>query len=313
MLRSALPGQRKRAPDAEDVGWGCFAVLWSVGGLLLACTAWVWFGTERSANALASLIMAIFAAPFAAVGLYRIGKRVFSPRGADPAAPGAEEPAGPVRLEDTRPTVGGVVLLWSVTLFWNVPTAVAAVGAVQLGLKGHSAAGLLVFVALYALAGLGLIVLAAWLTLEQFPRLRGLPGEVQVEISSHPLRPGGTCEIEVVVPGPVHLRSLEVLLVCEATRHLADDSGELYEKVETPFRVELLHEEALAIEQAGHTVRLPASLPPDACPSQPPLVGVRPGPGELGAVRWKLVVRGQREGWFLGFDLEFPLTVAAPA
>jgi hypothetical protein len=276
-----------------------------MGLLLFAFTAWVWQHPNRNADLLGGLIMALVVATIAGLGLYRLIDRLFSRRrdipdeAAQPPTP--QPPAGPVCLQRNRPSVEGVLLFWGVALFWNVPMVAAVAGTIQLGLQGRWVVALIVFVAIFGLVGLVLIAWAVYTMLEEFPRLRGLPS-AQVELSIHPLSPGGAYELEARQPGPVHLRALQVLLVCEVQQVFTSDDGEKSDKLETVYQAELAREEELHIDEVPYTARLRFSVPADARPSR----------DDPGGVRWRVVVKGRRAGWPVGFAFDFPLTVVAP-
>lgn len=124
-------------------------------------------------------------------------------------------------------------------------------------------------------------------------------GPTQVEISDHPLRPGGQYQVVVSQGGRIKLKWLELSLVCEeeATFHQGTDVRTesravsytrmaLYENLSidpgTPFE----HLGELQVpSQAMHSFR-----------------------GKCNAIHWKLVVRGGGARW-QQFDRSFPIVV----
>jgi hypothetical protein len=262
---------------------------------LLALTRGVWSQPDRGASLLGGLLM------ITGWGLalsWLLGWLLERRQGSISSVP--ESPAGTVHLLRERPTAPGVLLLWGVALFWNAPVALAAGGAVQRWAQGQPSVPLLVLVAFFALFGLLLLGLAGYATVEEWPRLRGLQS-ARVELSDHPLRPGGSYELVVCQPGSVRLRALRVLLLCEQHVSYPDGEGDTYEKIESAFQAELVGEVDVRLED-GHpfTARCPFFLPEDARPSNA---------AEPGKVRWKVVVKGRRAGWHLGFAFAFPVTV----
>jgi hypothetical protein len=253
-------------------------------------------------NLLALLAAAIFAVPFAGIGVIRLLAWLFPRLLEDrPSAP-TNPPGLSSRLcwvERYRSTVPGVLFLWGMALVWNVPVGVLIAGAVTLWVRGRPPVPLLVFAAIFALVGVLLLVIAVCALLEEVPRLRGLRPP-QVQLSAHPLRQGGSYELMLCQPGPIHLRLLRVALVCRVKVVVPDGEGGTYEKFETPFEVELVREEGLRVEPALPVIfRRAFSLPE----------GVKPSSQAEPEVQWKVVVQGCRAGWHLGFSFDYPVTV----
>jgi hypothetical protein len=91
--------------------------------------------------------------------------------------------------------------------------------------------------------------------------------------------------------------------VCEVKVSYPDGEGGTYEKCEPAFEAELVREEGLRVERAVPVIfRRDFSLPGDVKPSSE----AEPNP-----VRWKVVVKGHRAGWHLGFSFDYPVTVVA--
>jgi hypothetical protein len=296
----------ERANDTP--GWGCFTALGLAGLGLFAFTGWVWRQPKWDVDMVGGLLMVILAATFGGIGLYRLVDRLFPRRpeapGQGPTPDSLRWPARDVCLERTRPTAEGVALLWGVAAFWNVPVGVAALGVYRLFAQGWQAVPPLLFVTFFALFGLVLLALAGYATVEEWPRLRGLR-PAQVTVSTHPLRPAGCYELTVQQPGPIHLRELQVVILCEIQVPHPDGEGGTYNKQETAFQAELVREEDLQLPGVlPYSARRRFSLPADARPSS------QPGSNE---VCWKVAVLGRRPGWRLSFAFDYPVTVIPPA
>jgi hypothetical protein len=160
---------------------------------------------------------------------------------------------------------------------------------------------LLVLVAVFALLGALVLGLAVVALLEEFPGIRRLR-PARVQLSAHPLRPGGAYELAVQQPGPARLRVLRVVLLCETHVPYPDGEGGTYDKIETAFEAELLRREELRVEGGAppFTARCPFSLPEDVPPSRDE---------EPRQVRWKVVVRGRQTGFPLRFAFDYPVAV----
>jgi hypothetical protein len=303
-----MSGSRLHPPDAplaEPPTWGCFVGLGLAGLPLLALTASVWTRPGWDADVLGGLLVAVFGLPLGGVLLVRLGHWLWSrgarDMGAWPIPRARPAPATATCLERDRPTVSGVLLLWGMALIWDVPVGVAAVGALRLLAQGKPSVPLLVFVGLFALFGLMLLGLAGYASLEEWPGLRGLRAPV-VEVTAHPLRPGGTYELAVSQPGPLRLHTWHVVLRCERHVPQPDGEGGTYDKMETAFEAELLREADLRIEATlPHTARCPFSLPADARPSRSE---------EPNKVRWMVRVAGRRTGWHRRFRFDYPVQVS---
>ncbi len=296
---SVLRGPVSRAVP-ETPGWGCFVpvILGSVVVFAVICSAWR--EPRWNADLLAGLLMTPVIVGLAVLGLYRLLAWLFPQAEENPAA--VEPLSGAVPLERFQPTASWVLLLWTLTLYWNVPAGIAAGGAIDLLARSWSAVPVLVFVAAFAFPGGGLLVLTVWMTLEQWPQLRGVQA-AQLTLSAHPLRPGGHYELTILQPGPMPLRELHVSLLCEAQFTQTDPEGGTYTKMEAIFRAELFREQDLdPCEAAPYTARRLFSLPDDArssCDQEPD------------QVRWTAIVAGRRRGGWWDFRLDYPLTVSA--
>jgi hypothetical protein len=286
----------KREQLSETPGWGCFAVLAIAAVPLFALTRWVWQERGLDADALGGLLMAALGASLGGLGLYRLAHWLFSRRPKETHPEWKQH----LCLERSRPTVQGVILLWAVAAFWNVPIGVTIAGAVRLWGQGKPHVALLIFVGVFTLAGGCLVALAVYAALEEFTRLRGVQ-EPRVELSEHPLRAGESYAVTVSQPGPVDLLLWKVLLVCDVMVPYPDGEGGTNEKLETVYQDQLFGEERLHIDGGvSFSTRCSFSLPTDIRLASAT---------ETDKVRWKVAVRGHRAGWPIGFNFEFPVSV----
>jgi hypothetical protein len=290
---------------SEPPGCSCFLALIVAALALLAVAQAECSQPGWDANRLGGLLMALVGTTMGGLVLGRLLQGLVDRRPADRGDSGTSRPqraltvAAP--LERQRPTGWGVLLLWGVALFWNVPLGVVATGTVGLWVQhGWPFLPLLILVVLFAVFGTVVIGLAGYATVVEFPGLRGLrPPEVK--LSAHPLRPGGNYEMTLKQLGPLHLRTLQVLLLCEQQVPYPDGEGGTNTRVVTVYLAELIREEDLRIdEDRPYTSRCPFQLPEEARPS----LEVEPN-----QVRWKLGVKGRRPGWHLGFQFDYSVGV----
>jgi hypothetical protein len=175
------------------------------------------------------------------------------------------------------------LLAGSLSLGWNVTAAVILVLAVEHVSAGRTAWAL--FGCLLAFAGLGSWSVAAYVR-EVFRRL-GV-GPTIVEVARHPLAPGVRCELVLWQGGWRTFRRLGLYLVCEEEATFRDGTDVRTERAEV-FRQPIFEATDVEIEPAAvFERRVSFALPNDAMHSfQSP----------SNAVRWRLVVEGEAEGW----------------
>lgn len=127
-------------------------------------------------------------------------------------------------------------------------------------------------------------------------------GPTNVEVSEHPLHPGGQYRVSLSQAGRLWLKVLTLNLVCEevATYRQGTDIRTETKAVfdrqifrRTDFRIE----PGLPFEQ-----ECPLDIPEEAAPSFQ---------SEHNAVNWKVVVRGTAEGW-PPYERSFPIIVYPP-
>jgi hypothetical protein len=193
----------------------------------------------------------------------------------------------------------------SFTLLWNAITApfVVLVLARHLGWDGREgvanwlmAFGIIPFV----LVGLFLIGLLIAVAVGELLVALGV-GPTTVEVSAHPLVPGGRCEVWLSQSGrrALKMKSLRVLCICEE-----EAKGGQGEKGRTTSR--RVFEEAIIAQERFEVqpglpfeVRGELRVPPGAMHS---FLAV------YNQVRWELVVRGEVAGW-PNFERAFPIIV----
>jgi hypothetical protein len=286
---------------ADPPGWGCFIMLGLAAAPVFALTYWTMSQSTWDEDQLGNLLGTLVSAT--ALGLFlpwlsRIVSRRKHRRDElqDPHPP--NQKIVPYRLERERPTFPGVLLLWGVAMYWNVPLGVVAWGAGRLWMRGHPSVGLLVFLGLFALFGLLLLDLAVFALVEEYPRFRGLSA-AEVLLSAHPLQPDGDYELALAQPGPIHLRNLQVCLIGNEHVPHPDGEGGTYDKIENFFQSELINEQDLQIaNEFPFKVRARFHLPVDAKPSK------SSAPNQ---VNWKVRVAGRRAGWHWRFHFDFPV------
>jgi hypothetical protein len=210
----------------------------------------------------------------------------------------------PVRLRRGMTTFGcnGVILVIVLLVFyWQCPDVFA--GLWQMFLQEL---GLFWWVALLIAAVAALAALARLFRFLKFVLVAlGVPRTV-VEISSHPLKFGETYQIYVCQRGPLSLRSLRVLLVCDQkTTSWKGQTG--HKNLETMrrrlFERELFRDENIAIQRdTPFEVRCELHIPER--------IGDAIQPTRRN-ITWKLVVEGSIAGW-PGFLWDYPVIVQLP-
>jgi hypothetical protein len=179
-------------------------------------------------------------------------------------------------------------------LFWNGMVSIFVTIAVRGHLAGEPDWFLSLFLVPFLLIGLGLI----FFTVRQLLITSGV-GPTLVEISDHPLVPGGEYEIMLSQSGRLSMNSLVVLLRCqeEATYQQGTNSRT---ETSTVYEQEVFRREGFEIHQgipfeAGATLTIPTSA-------------MHSFKTARNAVVWKLVVRGDVAGW-PDYERDFPLLV----
>jgi hypothetical protein len=159
-----------------------------------------------------------------------------------------------------------------------------------------------VLLILGGLLGLALLALLVFMAPFEFPAILGAKPP-RVEVSDQSFEPGATGEVLVIQPGPLRLRTWQVLLVCEH-QGVFQTGEDAPTETRLCHQEELLRQEELVIEpdMPAYTVRRPLHIPEEATPSCQT---------EDARISWKILVKGHCGGWRPGFTFEFPFPVTA--
>lgn len=173
--------------------------------------------------------------------------------------------------------------LTTVTLIWNIVVVVFAWLAVTAFWQGEPDWYASAFLVPFALIGILLI----GLLLRELVRTTGI-GTTRVEISDHPLTPGGHYEMLLSQSGKLKAREFEVLLVCEERATYRQGTNVRTELREV-YRQRLFRRKDFAIESAApFEAHCALAIPEDAMHSFR---------APNNAIGWRLVVRGNLVGW----------------
>jgi hypothetical protein len=198
------------------------------------------------------------------------------------------------RLPPAFSPAWGLVLATILGLVWN------GVGLVLMGLAvvSHRAGQPEWFLTLFGIAFAGLGVWGMYYFLRELRAATGI-GPTSMEISELPLRPGKRYEIWLLQRGRHAIRSLEVSLVCEEEAIFHQGTNVRAERREVRRQKVLRCENVQIGPDTPLEQRGVLAAPADAMHSfQSP----------HNAVRWKLVVEGEAEGW-PPFERCFPILV----
>ncbi len=169
----------------------------------------------------------------------------------------------------------GLLLL---SIVWNSVVVFFVWMAVEGYRRGSPDWLLALLVGPFALAGAGLVLFF----LRQLFAAGGV-GPTIVEISEHPLYPGGQCELFIEQSGNLSVERFRVLLVCdeEATYRQGTDARTATRRV---YEQEIYHRDAAAGEAGGLQIRTEIEIPAAAMHSFR---------SEHNKVCWKLLVSGE--------------------
>jgi hypothetical protein len=226
-----------------------------------------------------------------------------------PAAPGY--PAVPVwddlvnspgtflrhRLPIESPENWALVGIGLFALLWNAVVAVLAVGAGIDLLGGRRDWWLLGLLVPFVAVGIGAIAL--------FVRnlvLATAIGPTQLEISDHPLLPGGRYEVWLAQGGSGRLRSLELAIELEEQATFRQGTDTRSEQLVVWREVVARFQDVRPDADARFEARVAVEVPADAMHSFA---------SPHNAIRWKLVVRGVPERW-PDYVRTFPVVVLPP-
>ena len=179
-------------------------------------------------------------------------------------------------------------------LLWNGPVAVFVVLVVDRYGSGRPDWFLTLFIIPFVAVGLWLIRYF----LRQLLVTTGI-GPTSMEISDHPLYPGGEYEIFLTQSGRLSVNSLEVLLVCEEEAVYRQGTD-----VRTDTR--RVHQQRI-VRRQGIEIK-PAKAFEHRCAFQMPRDMMHSFHSDHNAVHWKLVVKGDVAVW-PDYERNFPIVV----
>jgi len=166
---------------------------------------------------------------------------------------------------------------------WNTVVAVMAVVAIRGLLRGSPDWPLVVFLIPSATIGLGLL---AWFVRELL--VTGAIGPTLVEISDHPLRPGGCYDLFVLQPGRLTFQQIAISLVCQEDATYRQGTNTRTESCEV-VRQELLRREQVTL-QSGAPLQV-------QCQFVVPESSMHSFKAPHNSISWKIVVEGSAVGW----------------
>jgi hypothetical protein len=179
-------------------------------------------------------------------------------------------------------------------LVWNVLATLFVVVAVNKHLSGRPDWLLTIVTIPSVVVGLWSIYFAA----RRLLVAAGI-GPTSVEISDHPLRPGGTYDIFLTQLGHLTVRSLAARLVCEEAATFRQGTNVRTETCRV-FDVELFRREEIRVEPGMPFEHEDRFTVPACC--------MHSFHSENNAVGWALVVEGDPVGWSR-FQRRFPVVV----
>jgi hypothetical protein len=179
-------------------------------------------------------------------------------------------------------------------LFWNGMVAVFVTIAINSHLRGEPEWFLTLLSVAFLMGGVGLVV---W-TVRQLLIVTGV-GPTLVEISDHPLQPGGEYRIFLSQSGRLSMNSLRLMLVCEERATYQQGTNTRTESHRV-FEQEVYSREGFEIQQAWpFETTTELRLPPGAMHSFK---------ANHNEIQWKLIVHGDVARW-PNFQREFPVVV----
>ncbi len=203
-----------------------------------------------------------------------------------------------VRLAYRLPvTHSGPWILFAATAFfliWNGITAVLVMVAIKSHVAGHPDW----FLTLFVLPFVGIGIWATYYFAQQMLLHTGI-GPTNVEISDHPLVPSRDYQLFLSQAGRLHMRCLELLLVCEEETTFRQGTDIRTERC-CVFSTTVFVEENFEI--------MPSQPFEHACALRIPDRAMHSFRAKHNAVHWMLVVRGQAKSW-PQFERSFPVIV----
>jgi len=202
------------------------------------------------------------------------------------------------RLPVARSPAWAVLGLLVAAVLWNGTVSVFAVVAVSGLLEGDPDWFLTLFTLPFALVGMGLIALLV----RQLLVTTGI-GPTLVEISDHPLRPGGRYALFLSQAGRLAMKSLRVLLVCEEEASYRQGTNSRRETCQVQRQV-IFSREGFAV-RSGMPFEVECDLPV-------PVGAMHSFKADHNEIQWKLVVEGEASGW-PAFSRSFAVVVRPAA
>lgn len=187
------------------------------------------------------------------------------------------------------------LVIWLATcLLWNGIVSVFGIWAVKGFVEGEPDWVLTSLVVPFLLFGIGLAVFfVRWLV------VRTGVGPTLVEIAEQPLYPGRPCDLVLSQTGPMKMKSLEILLVCEEEATYQEGTHTRTE-CRPVYRQQVLRQEGVEVPRGTPLeARLVLEVPTGAMHS------FKSAHNEI---NWKLVVKGDVIGW-PGYERSFPVVV----
>lgn len=168
-------------------------------------------------------------------------------------------------------------------VLWNGIVTVFAVIAVRGFLEGRPDWFLTLFVVPFVVVGLGLVVLLVRMLLTT----TGI-GPTLLELSEHPLRPGGQCRLLLVQSGRLKMKRLRLALVCEEEATYRQGTNTRTETCRVYDQEVLCHED----------FEIGSGLPFESqCDLSVPAGAMHSFKAGHNQVNWKLIVEGDAAGW----------------
>lgn len=198
------------------------------------------------------------------------------------------------RLPIVSSPAWGLMLATVLGLVWNGVGVVLAFVALNSHREGNPEWFLTLFVTVFVLLG----VWGMYYFLRELRRVTGI-GPTSMEISDLPLQPGRQCEIWLLQSGRHAIRSLRVSLVCEEEAIFHQG---------TNVRTERREVRRQPVFQCENVAVGPTTPYERRCVLQTPGDAMHSFQSPHNAVRWKLVVQGEAEGW-PPFERCFPVLV----
>ncbi len=180
------------------------------------------------------------------------------------------------------------------SLVWNSVVAVFVIMAVRGYSRGEPDWTLIALVCPLAACGIALLVYTARL----FLVTTGV-GPTRIEISHHPLAPGGQYDIFLSQAGRMNMNSLEVLLAC-------DERATFRQGTDTRTEARRVYQERCFLREG---FEIHQGLPFESrCQVRVPADAMHSFQANHNEVSWKLIVKGNVVGW-PGYQREFPIIV----